>query len=92
MRESDVESYLVTRVERIGGMCEKFVSPQRRSVPDRLVTHKGRMFPVELKAPGKAPDEGQLRDHARRLKLGVEVHVLDCREDVDLFIERILRE
>jgi hypothetical protein len=37
MLESKVEKYLVKRIEAIGGTAEKFTSPNRRSVPDRLV-------------------------------------------------------
>lgn len=38
MRESKVESYLRKQVEKAGGTCEKFVSPGKRFVPDRLIT------------------------------------------------------
>ena len=37
MLESTIEKYLVKRIEAIGGTAEKFTSPNRRSVPDRLV-------------------------------------------------------
>jgi hypothetical protein len=36
-RERDVEAHLVKRVKEAGGIAYKFTSPQRRSVPDRLV-------------------------------------------------------
>ena len=37
MLESTIEKHLVKRIEAIGGTAEKFTSPNRRSVPDRLV-------------------------------------------------------
>lgn len=84
MRESVIEAYLVRRIKELGGMADKFVSPGKRSVPDRLVTLPGgRIVFVELKAPGKKPTENQLRDHERRRSLGCEVLVLDSKEAIN---------
>lgn len=86
MLESRIESALVRRVIAIGGMCEKFTSPGRRSVPDRIVTLPGgRVIFVELKAPGKSPTEKQAKDHSRRRALGCDVRVIDSLEAVDAF-------
>jgi hypothetical protein len=38
VRESEVESHLRLSVEAEGGMCEKYVSPGRAGVPDRVVS------------------------------------------------------
>jgi hypothetical protein len=87
MRESDVERYLVKRIKAIGGMCEKFSSPNKRGVPDRLVTIPWySMFFVEVKAPGKEPTAQQERDHCARRALGVKVHVVDSVQQVDELI------
>lgn len=84
--ERDVEKALVKRVKELGGMCEKFTSPGRRSVPDRLITIPGgRIIFVELKAPGKEPTENQYKDHARRRELGCDVRVIDNLEDARAF-------
>lgn len=88
MRESSIEKYLREQVEKNGGMCEKFVSPGKRNVPDRLVTWPYEMNLVETKATGKKPRPGQVRDHARRAKLGVIVHVLDTKAKVDRYVRR----
>lgn len=86
MLERKIEQALVYRVKELGGTCEKFVSPGRRSVPDRLVTLPGgKVIFVELKAPGNKPTEAQLRDHARRRALGCDVRVIDNMDDVDAF-------
>jgi hypothetical protein len=86
MLERDIEAALVRRVKALGGMCEKFTSPGRRSVPDRLVTMPdGRIVFVELKAPGKKPTENQIRDHARRRALGCEVVVIDSKDGANAF-------
>ena len=86
MLECDIESALVKRVKELKGLCEKFTSPGRRSVPDRLVTLPGNVVIfVELKAPGKRPTPLQLRDHQRRRALGCDVRVIDSLEQVRVF-------
>jgi len=86
MLEKDIEAAFVKRIKELGGMAEKFTSPGRRSVPDRLVTLEGGdIFFVELKAPGKKPTDAQLRDHKRRRDLGCDVRVIDNMEDARAF-------
>jgi hypothetical protein len=86
--EKHIEQALVKKVKSLGGLCEKYVSPARRSVPDRLVSLPGgRIIFVELKAPGKKPTENQKRDHEKRRKLGMDVRVIDCLGDVSMFPE-----
>lgn len=86
MLERDIEQALVRKVKRLGGKCEKFTSPGRRSVPDRLVTLQGgRVIFVELKSPGKKPTAKQLKDHKERRELGCDVRVIDSMEQVDAF-------
>lgn len=86
MLERDIEAYLVKRCKEIGALCDKFVSPQRRAVPDRLITFSGRVLFVELKATGKKPTEAQVRDHERRRAAGAEVVWLDSKAGVDRVI------
>ena len=86
MLESKIERALVARVKALGGTCEKFTSPSRRAVPDRIVTLSGgRIIFIELKAPGKKPTALQLKDHADRRALGCDVRVIDSMEAVDAF-------
>lgn len=84
MLEKQIEAKLVLRIKALGGKCEKFTSPGRRSVPDRLVTLPGgQMSFAECKAPGKKPTELQERDHQQRRELGCIVHVIDSYEAID---------
>ena len=79
--ERTVEAALVKRVKALGGTCEKFTSPGRRSVPDRIITLPGgRVVFVECKAPGKRPTAKQYLDHVRRRDLGCNVRVIDTVE------------
>lgn len=88
MKEAAIEKYLRQEVERHGGMCEKFTSPGSRDVPDRLITWvNGRIDFVEVKAPGKEPRRGQLRDHAERRRRGCSVRVIDTKGGVDAYVQ-----
>jgi hypothetical protein len=83
MLEKTIEKHLVNEVKKLGGMAEKFTSPGRRSVPDRLVSlPNGRLFFVELKRPGQKPTPAQQADHERRRALGQVVYVIDSLEGV----------
>lgn len=92
VREAKIEAYFVEQVERSGGMCEKFTSPGKKYVPDRIVTWPAygfaRIHFVELKTIGGKLEPGQERDHARRRKLGCRVEVLWTRWQVDEYVLR----
>lgn len=84
MLEKTIEAHLVKRVKERGGVAYKFTSPQRRSVPDRLVLLPGGVVEfIELKAPGKKPTPMQLREHERLRALGLAVLVIDTKEEID---------
>lgn len=88
MLEKDIEKALVLRIKSLGGMAEKFTSPNKRSVPDRLVTlPEGRIIFVECKRPGGKLTEAQARDHAQRRALGCDVRVIDNLGSVNAFPE-----
>ena len=91
MRESKIESYLRTEIQKLGGTAEKFTSPGVRGKPDQLVAW-GRApgdyagFPppvrVEFIETKRPKNEGgrlsvlQKKDHERRRAMGFQVHVI----------------
>ena len=84
MLERDIEAYLVKRVKDLNGIAYKFTSPQRRSVPDRMVIlNRIPAFFIETKATGCKATESQLREHAKLEALGKHVYVCDSKEAVD---------
>ena len=86
MLEKTIEAALGKRVKFLGGKYEKFTSPSRRSVPDRLITlPEGRIIFVECKALGKVATDAQARDHASRRALGCDVRVISNMEQVNAF-------
>lgn len=91
--EKDTEKYLCTRVDvMLQGIAYKFVSPQRRSVPDRLCCLPGGYhFFVEVKSEGVAPTKGQVREIKRLQDMEHPVWVVDTKEKVDLILDTVKR-
>lgn len=90
MREKDIEEYLRKQVKKIKGTAYKFESPGNIGVPDRIVLLPGgRIFFIELKAPGKKPRPNQVYQQRKIKELGNEVLVIDSFLGVDLFIARV---
>ncbi len=89
LRESDIEDYLVARVKAMKGEVRKVKWIGRVGAPDRVVMLPGmyHLKPctlwVELKAPGKMPEEHQMREHIRMRKMGQRVEVVDSFKRVD---------
>lgn len=82
--EKKVERYLCQKVKELGGIAEKFTSPNRRAVPDRIVLlPQGVIYFVECKSTGKKPTLLQERDHMKRKQLGQKVFVVQSFRDVD---------
>lgn len=83
MQEANIEKFLKKCVEDSGGLCLKFVSPSMAGVPDRIVLlPHGKIFFVELKAPGKKAKPHQERLHTVFKNLGATVYVADSKEKV----------
>lgn len=91
MQEKTVEAYLVKQVaERLKGKALKWVSPGNNGVPDRLVVVPGgRVYFVELKAPGKVPRKLQTYMHEQIREMGCVVLTIDTKEKVDSFIKAV---
>lgn len=99
MRERTIEQYLDRQVAAAGGTTRKWVSPGHKHVPDRIVfwgshsrafdlTNNRNHF-VETKAPGGEATPGQLREHNRLRGYGCTVKVLDTKEKIDRYVERM---
>lgn len=93
MRERDVENYLKERIETLGGLCLKWTSPGCTGVPDRMVfLPSGRIYFVELKAPGKRPRPRQDFMFKTLLRLGHKVYLLDTQDRVDEWIDCVVSD
>lgn len=88
MKESAIEKAVSRYVASHGGISYKFVSPARRSVPDRLVTLPGgAIFFIEFKAPGGKLTSGQEREIERLEVQGQRVYVVDSIGDGKLIVD-----
>lgn len=91
MLESKIENRLKKEVEKIGGLSLKFTSPGTAGVPDRLVLlPKGRLYFVELKAPGKKLRPLQLKRKEQLEALGFKVYVIDSYKGIDEFTREMV--
>ena len=93
MNEARIEKRLVSETEKIGGKAYKFISPGMSGAPDRIVLMPGgRMYFVELKAPGERPRPLQVYRMKELEKLGFETRCIDTIEKVKEFIEEVKLE
>ena len=91
MRERDIEAYFVKRVKEAGGLQRKFVSPGVRGVPDRIAIFKGAVHFIEFKVPGKFLRADQLREHRKLAAAGCRMWIIDSKEGVDYFMEKVTK-
>lgn len=90
MRENKIEKYLVSQVNRIGGLCLKFVSPGNSGVPDRIVMFQGTIVFVELKAPGEHTRPLQNYITLQIQKQNFPVVTIDRTEGVDWLVKLLV--
>jgi hypothetical protein len=85
--ENTVASYLVERVEAVGGLCDKVHCESERGFPDYLITWpNGRMKKVETKSKDGVCSPTQARYHRQSARCRCLVAVLYTRELVDEFM------
>lgn len=82
MREIAIEMPVVKRAEAAGYFVRKLAWLGRKHAPDRVFARddRGVVF-IEFKAPGEKPRSGQVREHVKMRKAGMEVHVCDSIDD-----------
>lgn len=86
--EKLVEDYLIAEIKRIGGYAYKFVSPARRSVPDRLcVLPFGLVIFVECKGPDGKLSKGQEREFDRLTNMSQLVFVVSSKAEINELIK-----
>ena len=70
----------------------KFTSPQRRSVPDRILFWPGgAVCLIEFKRKGERPTDGQTREIERLMALGHTVLVIDDIDFGKLIIDALAK-
>jgi len=88
--ESQLEKKLNVEVGRLGGKSMKWVSPGLRGVPDRIILFPGgRIFFVEMKAPGKSLRPLQEKRKREIETLGFRIYKIDSVEDINTLLEMV---
>lgn len=91
MRESTIEKKVCDYAKRMGCLADKFTSPSRRAVPDRIITTpQGVTGFLELKAPGKKPTRCQNYELQKRRALNAPADWADSVERGIAFVDRLL--
>ncbi|MHB1654401.1 MAG: VRR-NUC domain-containing protein [Desulfitobacteriaceae bacterium] len=90
MLERLIEQKLRNGVRTKSGLALKFVSPGMAGVPDRIVlVPGGRVYFVELKAPGKHLSPKQVKMAAVLERMGHDVRLIDSLELVESFLDEL---
>ena len=90
VREKTIEKRLTDKINKMGGWALKFTSPGCAGLPDRLILMPGgRLWFVEVKAPGEKPRPLQLFRMKQIRNLGFPARVVDSPESVDEFLREV---
>ena len=87
--EKNIEKIFVKRIQKLGGICYKFVSPGNSGVPDRIVVFRKKVIFVELKAEKGKLTELQKRQIGKIRARGAAVAVLYGLDDVLDFLDTL---
>ncbi|WP_303015386.1 VRR-NUC domain-containing protein [Holdemania massiliensis] len=88
--EAELEKRLVDKVTNLGGLAWKFTSQGTIGVPDRIIMFCGKIFFVEMKAPGKDLREIQQWRKHQLEREGFTVLRLRTKEEVDEFVDSLV--
>lgn len=88
--EKEIEKKLVRRIEKLGGLCWKFISPNCPGVPDRIVMLPGgRLIFVELKAEWGREANLQKYRREQLKKIGMDARVIKGMDKLDEFLKEV---
>jgi hypothetical protein len=89
-QESQLENQIRLYAEKRGVLTYKFTSPGNAKVPDRILINESTVF-LEVKAPGKLPDDGQQEEIFRINKVGGYAtwcdNITDAKELIDIMTD-----
>lgn len=90
--EKKIEEKVCTYAKDKGFLVYKFTSPQRRSVPDRLLIHPfGKVIFIEFKRDGAKPTPSQALEHTRLRCHNIEVYIIDDIDQGKSLIDELCR-
>jgi len=85
--EAKLEAKLKRKIEALRGKCYKWVSPQTKGVPDRIIFMPlGRIYFVETKWGKNGLSPQQRLIHKILRKLGIKVYTIGTEEQLNEFL------
>ncbi|BGI52477.1 MAG: VRR-NUC domain-containing protein [Candidatus Hamiltonella defensa (Ceratovacuna japonica)] len=91
-KESQLEKKFVAMVQSRGGLARKFVSPNQRGVPDRIVVWpKGHIHFVELKTHNGKLGKLQISEQKKLTERGCTVFNLYGLHDIEQYITNVAK-
>jgi Holliday junction resolvase-like predicted endonuclease len=85
MRESIIQTGIKKYLETNGWMVIKLIQTSCNGIPDLLALKESRAVFIEVKQPGKKPNDLQRYRHEKLRKRGFEVIIAASVNDVDNF-------
>jgi hypothetical protein len=89
IRERLIEQYLIKQVHACGGEIFKWISPNHRGVPDRIVFILGQIWFVETKTTKGKLSVLQVLTQKLIMRHTTNYIVITSKKEVDDFIERL---
>lgn len=89
--EKEIEAKVCEYAKSKGTLCYKFVSPNTRSVPDRIFFYKGFTLLIEFKSTVGKTTSGQDREIKRLREQGMDVHVINDIDTGKLVIDEFVK-
>lgn len=90
--ERDIEKWMREKIEQLGGVFMKWVSPGNDGVPDRIaILPGGGIYFIELKKDGGTPRKLQRWQQDRLRRLGCDVRTVEGMREARQFIEEVSR-
>ena len=89
--ERDIEKWMREKIEQLGGVFMKWVSPGNDGVPDRIaILPGGCVYFIELKKDGERPRKLQRWQQTRLRRLGCDVRTVEGLREARQFIEEVV--
>lgn len=93
MTEGSLQRYFKSACTKEGILWRKIKFEGQRGCPDVMIAYGGRVVLVELKNPNKRGRLSalQARQIAKFKQVGIEVHVVDNKDQIDNVIREIVK-
>jgi Holliday junction resolvase len=89
MRESDIQKSIINHLTKEGWICIKLIQTNWNGIPDLMVLKNSRTVFIEVKQPGKKPNDLQQYRIEKLHKAGFEAFCATSLQDVVNFFSAL---